>query len=118
MAGLGALFYFSIGELFTKEEEVLRAFYDSFWLVLVMQPLCALAFIYDGMFKGMGKMKFLRNVLLFATFLIFIPVLFYLDALDWKLHAIFVALAAWIIFRGVPLIVKFRKMFLPLAENT
>ena len=34
-----------------------------------MQPLCTLAFIFDGIFKGLGKMKVLRNVLLASTFL-------------------------------------------------
>ena len=40
--------------------EVLTAFYNVFWIVLLMQPLCALAFIFDGVFKGLGKMKYLN----------------------------------------------------------
>lgn len=114
---LGGLFYYPIGRIFTKEPEVLNAFYDVFWIVLVMQPLCTLAFIFDGIFKGMGKMKYLRNVLLFSTFLIFIPILFLLDHLDYKLHAIFIAITFWIIARGIPLIIKFRKIFIPLAQK-
>ncbi|MEC3906171.1 MATE family efflux transporter [Tamlana sp. 2201CG12-4] len=113
----GALFYYPIGKIFTKEPEVLKAFYNTFWIVLVMQPLCTLAFIFDGIFKGLGKMKYLRNVLLFSTFLVFVPVLFWLDSLDLKLHAIFIAMTFWIIARGIPLIVKFRKIFIPLAQN-
>ncbi|WP_298531940.1 MATE family efflux transporter [uncultured Algibacter sp.] len=115
---LGALFYYPIGRIFTKEPEVLNAFYNIFWIVLVMQPLCTLAFIFDGIFKGLGKMKYLRNVLLFSTFIIFIPILFLLDHLGYKLHAIFIAITFWIIARGVPLIIKFRQQFLPLAQNT
>ncbi|MDO6761171.1 MATE family efflux transporter [Tamlana sp. 2_MG-2023] len=118
LSGLGALFYYPIGRIFTKEPEVLEAFYNVFWIVLAMQPLCTLAFIFDGIFKGLGKMKYLRNVLLFATFVVFIPIVFWLDALDYKLHGIFIAIAFWIIARGVPLIVKFRKTFIPLAQNT
>ncbi|GAA4892465.1 MATE family efflux transporter [Flaviramulus aquimarinus] len=114
---IGALFYYPIGRVFTKEPEVLNAFYNVFWIVLVMQPLCTLAFIFDGMFKGLGKMKYLRNVLLFSTFIIFIPILFWLDSLDYKLHAIFIAITVWIIARGIPLIIKFRKMFIPLSQN-
>jgi len=84
---------------------------------LAMQPFCALAFIFDGVFKGLGKMKYLRNVLLFSTFVIFIPILFWLDALNYKLYAIFIAITFWIISRGVPLIIKFRRQFLPLSQK-
>jgi putative MATE family efflux protein len=115
---IGAIFYYPIGRIFTKEPEVLKAFYNVFWIVLVMQPLCTLAFIFDGIFKGLGKMKYLRNVLLFSTFLVFIPVLFWLDSLNYKLHAIFIAITIWIIARGIPLIIKFRKIFIPLAQKT
>jgi len=118
LVALGALFYYPIGRIFTKEPEVLKAFYNVFWIVLVMQPLCTLAFIFDGIFKGLGKMKYLRNVLLFSTFIIFIPILFFFDGLGYKLHAIFIAITFWIIARGVPLIIKFRKLFLPLAQKT
>ena len=117
MAILGALVYYPIGTVFTKDEAVLNEFYKVFWMVLAMQPLCALAFIFDGMFKGLGKMKTLRNVLLFSTFLVFVPVLFWLDALDYKLYAIFTAFTLWIIARGLPLIIKFRKEFLPLSQK-
>ncbi len=117
LAVIGALFYYPIGRIFTKEPLVLKVFYNIFWIVLVMQPLCTLAFIFDGIFKGLGKMKYLRNVLLFSTFLVFIPILFWLDSLDYQLHAIFIAITFWIIARGVPLIIKFRKIFIPLAQN-
>ncbi len=118
IAILGALLYYPLGTLFTKDPQVLKEFYNIFWIVLLMQPLCALAFIFDGMFKGLGKMKILRNVLLFSTFVIFLPILFWLDALDYKLYGIFIAFTLWIIARGLPLIIKFRKEFLPLSQKT
>ena len=114
-ASIGALFYFPLGRIFTSDPKVLQVFYEVFWVVLLMQPFCALAFIFDGIFKGLGKMKYLRNVLLFATFLVFVPILFCLDSLDFKLYAIFIALTIWIIARGIPLIIKFRQLFLPLV---
>lgn len=113
----GFLFYDSIGGVFTQETEVLEQFYSIFWIVLAMQPLCALAFIFDGIFKGLGKMKFLRNLLLLSTGLVFIPMLFLLDSFDLKLYAVFTALTLWIVARGIPLIVKFRRQFLPLAQK-
>lgn len=114
---IGSFVYYPLGTIFTKDPEVLKEFYNVFWVVLVMQPLCALAFIYDGIFKGLGKMKFLRNVLLFSTFIVFIPVLFVLDYFNYKLYAIFAAFTFWIVSRGVPLIMKFRKMFIPLIQK-
>ncbi|SDR72043.1 putative efflux protein, MATE family [Formosa sp. Hel1_31_208] len=115
---LGLISYNFIGHIFTKDQLVLDEFYNVFWIVLAMQPFCALAFIYDGMFKGMGKMKFLRNLLLLSTGLVFIPLLFLLDSFDLKLYAVFIALTFWIIARGIPLIIKFRQLFLSLSQKT
>jgi len=117
IAIIGGLLYYPIGNIFTNDPEVLNQFYNVFWIVLAMQPFCALAFIFDGVFKGLGKMKYLRNVLLFSTFVVFVPILFWLDALDYKLYAIFIAITFWIIARGVPLIIKFRRQFLRLSQK-
>ena len=117
MAVLGGLLYYPMGAIFTKDTTVLKEFYNVFWIVLAMQPLCALAFIFDGIFKGLGKMKHLRNVLLFSTFIVFLPILFWLDYNDYKLYGIFIAFTFWIMARGVPLIIKFRRLFLPLVQK-
>ena len=118
IAFIGFLIYYPIGKLFIKETAVLNAFYDIFWIVLVMQPFCALAFIFDGIFKGLGRMEDLRNLLLVSTFLIFLPALFILDNLELKLYAVFIAMFLWILGRGLPLILKFRNIFIPLSQNT
>ncbi|MBR9846299.1 MAG: MATE family efflux transporter [Algicola sp.] len=118
LAVLGLMAYNFVGSVFTQDALVLNEFYKVFWIVLAMQPLCALAFIFDGMFKGMGKMKFLRNLLLLSTGLVFIPVLFLLDHFDLKLYAVFIALTLWIIARGIPLFIKFRQLFLPRVQKT
>jgi len=115
---IGALLYYPIGNLFSNDAKVLHEFYKVFWIVLAMQPLCALAFIFDGVFKGLGRMKYLRNVLLFSTLLVFIPVIISTDTLNYKLYGIFIAFTFWIIARGIPLIIKFRKTFKPLVQNT
>jgi putative MATE family efflux protein len=118
IAVCGGLLYFPIGHIFTNDKEVLKEFYNVFWIVLAMQPLCALAFIFDGVFKGLGKMQYLRNVLLFSTLLVFIPVVLVTDYLDYKLYGIFLAFTLWILARGIPLIIKFRKTYSTLAQNT
>ena len=113
----GGLFYESIGTVFTKDPVVLEKFYASFWIILAMQPLCAITFIFDGMYKGMGEMKILRNLLLLSTGVVFIPVLLVFDAFDYKLHAIWIAFTCWIVVRGFPLILLFRWKFIPLAQK-
>lgn len=117
MAGIGAVFYTPIGTIFTSETQVLSKFYNVFWIILIMQPFCALAFVFDGIFKGLGKMKVLRNVLVTATVVIFIPGLLISDYLNLKLHGIFIAFTLWMIARGIPLVIKFRKQFLPHTQK-
>lgn len=115
---VGTVFYYPLGSIFSNDKAVLNEFYNIFWIILIMQPLCALAFIFDGVFKGLGEMKYLRNVLLFSTFTVFIPFVYWMDTLNYKLHGIFIAFTLWIIARGLPLIIKFQKTFKPLAQNT
>lgn len=104
------LFYVPIGRLYSNNELVRQAFYDTFWLAIAMQPLCAVAFIYDGMYKGMGKMKKLRNVLLISTFLGFIPVIMLTNHFNLKLHGIWIAFIVWIFLRGLLLKLDFKKL--------
>ena len=117
MASIGGIFYNSLGEVFTSDPIVLSIFNEVFWIVLLMQPLCALTFVFDGIFKGLGQMRVLRNVLLTSTLLVFIPALFLGDSLNLKLHGILWAFTIWIVTRGLPLFVKFRKQFLPLTRK-
>ena len=113
----GVILYKPIGLLFTKEQAVLEQFYNVFWVILAMQPLCAITFIFDGTFKGMGEMKYLRNVLIFATTLGFIPTLFLFDYLNFKLYAIWIAFTVWMFCRGIFLYFKFYRKFSLLAQK-
>lgn len=115
--GIGMIFYEYIGAVFTQEVVVLKEFYNVLWIVLIMQPLCGIAFIYDGIFKGLGWMKELRNVLLFSTFIVFIPTILLADNFGYKLEGVFFAFTLWMIARGVSLIIKFYKTCVPLAQK-
>ena len=114
---LGAVFYEPIGKVFSADPTVLAAFNSIFFIVILGQPINMAAFIYDGIFKGLGEMRFLRNVLLAATFLVFIPVLYLGKFLEWGLYGIWVAFTCWMIVRGGALIWKFRRKFRPLLQN-
>ncbi len=117
LAIVGFVFYKQIGMLFTSETMVLEAFYSTFFIVLLVQPINGLAFVFDGIFKGLGEMGYLRNVLLGATFLGFIPTLYLCNYLDLKLYGIWIGFTVWALFRGVALIIKFRNKFLPLTRE-
>ena len=113
----GTALYKPIGMIFTKEQAVLDQFYTVFWVILAMQPLCAITFIFDGTFKGLGEMKYLRNVLIFATTLGFIPALIFFDYLGFKLYAIWIAFTVWMFCRGIFLYFKFYRKFSPLTQK-
>jgi putative MATE family efflux protein len=117
IAAIGFVFYDFIGQIFTKDALVLEQFYHVFWIVILTQPISAITFIFDGMFKGMGEMKYLRNLLILSTGFVFIPTLLFFDWLDYKLVAIWIAFTFWILARGIPLIIKFRSKFLPLVSS-
>ena len=111
MCIIGFVFYYPLGRIFNNNPVVLEEFYNIFWIVLTMLPLCSIAFIFDGIYKGLGWMKDLRNVLLFSTFIIFVPFVILFDHYDLGLHGIFYAFTLWILSRSIPLIIKFRKTF-------
>jgi len=107
---LSFMFYTQIGRIFIKDEQVLQKFYGIFWIVILMQPINGVAFIFDGIFKGLGFMKYLRNVLLIATFVGFVPTLLLLDYFDLELYAIWIAFTVWMILRAGILFYKFKKL--------
>ena len=106
------VFYKPIGQLFTKETIVLDSFYSIFWIVILMQPLNAVAFVFDGLFKGLAEAITLRNTLLVATFLGFIPALLIGDYFGLKLYGVWIAFSVWMFLRMIILVVKFKNKYL------
>ncbi len=113
----GFLFYRPLGRLFSNDTMVLESFYSIFFILILGFPMNSIAFVFDGLFKGLGEMKFLRNVLLIATFLGFVPLLYIGKAFDFGLQGIWIALTLWMIIRGGALIWKFRRKFRPLLQK-
>ena len=113
----GFSFYEPIGMLFSNEIAVLESFYGIFFIVILGWPMNTMAFVLDGLFKGLGEMKYLRNTLLTATFLGFVPVLYLGKYLNWKLDGIWIAFTVWMLIRGLALVWKFRRKFRPLLQN-
>ena len=112
LMGICSIFYNEIGLIFNKEASVLILFSSVFWLVLLMQPINAIAFMFDGIFKGLGEAEYLRNVLLAATFLGFVPTLLIADYYGLKLYAIWIAFLVWMLIRSSALVIQFRRKYL------
>ncbi len=113
----GLALYNHIGTIFTNDKLVLAVFYSIFYIVLLSQPFNALGFTLDAVFKGLGEMKYLRNILLASTFLGFIPTLLICTYFNLKLKGIWIALVVWIAFRSVALIIKFKKKYMTRSKS-
>ncbi len=114
---IGIILYKPLGLLFTKDALVLSSFYGVFFIVLISQPFNALGFTFDAIFKGLGEMKYLRNILIGSTFFGFIPALLIGNYFNLKLKGIWIALVVWIAFRAIALIIKFKIKYFPLAKS-
>ncbi|WP_373073892.1 MATE family efflux transporter [Zeaxanthinibacter enoshimensis] len=114
---LAFLFYDEVGTIFSNDRSVLTTFNAIFFLVILGLPVNMVAFVLDGIFKGLGEMKFLRNVLLAATFLGFVPVLFFTKFMGWGISGIWIAFLVWMAIRGGALVWKFRVKFRPLLQK-
>ena len=100
-----------IGRIFSNNEEVATYFYSVYWLIILAQFISGITFTYDGVFKGLGETAYLRNTLIVATGLVFLPILAVLDLVGFKLYAIWISFLVWNAFRGGSLIYKFRKKY-------
>lgn len=96
---------------FTPDPNVHTIFKSVFWLIILSQPINALAFIYDGIFKGLGEAKFLRNVLFYATIFAFIPVIILSHFFQWNITGVWLAFLVWMVMRTIIPMFKFRKQF-------
>lgn len=114
----GVLLYQPLGLLFNKDPEVLAVFSEMFYLAIISLPICAIAFTLDAIFKGMGEMKYLRNVLVGATVIGFIPSLYLFKYLGWGIQGIWLAIIVWISYRALALLIEFGRKYVPLARNS
>lgn len=107
--------YEPLGLLFNNEKAVLTIFYGIFFLVIIMQPINAVAFTLDSIFKGLGEMAWLRNTLLLATFIGFIPLLYAGVFLGWGIKGIWLAFILWMLLRAGMLIYFYKRKYYKLA---
>ena len=76
-----------IGSWFTGDSAVLLEFDQVFWLVVIIQPLGALVFVWDGVFIGAGDFTFLAGAMA-ASALMSGVVLILVIPLGWGLSGV------------------------------
>ncbi len=115
-SGLGLVYlilYPYIAGVFTSDSLVISAFNTVFWLVILSQPINALAFAFDGIYKGIGHTKILRNLLAAATLLGFVPVAVSFHIFAPSLLGIWVAFLVWMLIRSGWIVWDFRRKYKP-----
>ena len=106
------LLYHQIGTFMTDNTDISLLFYKNFWIVILMQPITAITFLFAGIYKGMGITGVLRNAFIIATIFGFFPA-FYISQsiLEWGLSSIWAAFLVWMIFRGGILFLHYLSFF-------
>jgi MATE family multidrug resistance protein len=77
--------------------------------VIVLPVVCVWAFVFDGVFIGATWVSSMRNIMLIATFLVFIPMWFAFSA--WGNHGLWLSFMLFMVARAVFMsLVYFRRM--------
>jgi putative MATE family efflux protein len=104
------LFHPQIMGLIIDNKAVWEIYPEIIYLFIICLPINAVAFVLDGVFKGMGRAKFLRNVLFISTLFGFLPVLLIGDFITPSLDIIWWAIIAWMILRSTIPLFYFRYL--------
>lgn len=109
LAGSYLLLSTSIANLYFDNSVSKSIFHSFFWIIILAQPINSIAYSLDGIFKGLGEAKLLRNVLLLGTFCVFIPALYLFDYLNFGIIGIWFSFLAWMSWRAVSLYFIFKS---------
>ncbi|SFT45586.1 putative efflux protein, MATE family [Lishizhenia tianjinensis] len=86
--------------LFIKDDAVKDYYPNILPLFALCLPVNALAFVMDGIYKGLGEAKYLRNLLIISSCIGFLPALLILDYFSPTLQSVWWAMVAWMFLRG------------------
>lgn len=104
--------YSPVCEFLTKNKDIQALFFSTFWIVVLMQPINAITFLFDGFYKGLGFTRVLRNAFVLATILGFFPAYYATEYFfQWGLSGIWIALFVWMCLRGGFLILHYKHCF-------
>ena len=110
---LSALFYLGFEPLFMLFTDISAVVEQAQYVMLytVIAPIInSICFIWDGVYVGTSKTKPLRNTMVIATFLIYVP-LYLLIAPYMGMHAIWIAMIIFMIARGILLSIMAQRYF-------
>ncbi len=101
---------FSLNLLTTQTEIINNAQPFIPWVVII--PLASFgSFIWDGIYIGATASRAMRNALLAAAFLIFLPVYFFLNPI-WENHALWLGMILFMFSRGLFQTIMYKKAIL------
>lgn len=102
------IFHKPIFSIFIQDPEVYAVYPLALPFFIICLPFNAVAFTFDGLYKGMGEGVFLRNLLLISTIFGFIPALLLGHFYSPGIEIIWFSIIIWMVFRGVIPWLKFR----------
>lgn len=119
--GLGIIFalvYAAAGNnllrLFTDQTAVIEAALPYVWWMILIPPAGAVAFMWDGVYIGATATKPMRNTMLLATLVFFLPV-YYLSFPAMGNHGLWLAMLVFMLARAILLSLTARKhIFIPI----
>ncbi len=81
---------------------------QGMWFVAVLQPLCAVPFVLDGVLIGAGDSRFLATAMVGVTLMVFAPALTLVVVLGGGFLALWFALGAFLVARLATNVLRFR----------
>ncbi len=88
----------SIAQAFTPHREVIEQIVALTYLIVLVQPLNAVVFVFDGIFIGANDMAYLFKAMGVAAFAVFVPLIFvFVFWLGWGMPG------AWLAYNGLML---------------
>ncbi len=82
---------------------------QGMWFVAVLQPLCAVPFVLDGVLIGAGDSRFLATAMVGVTLMVFAPALTLVVVLGGGFLALWFALGAFLVARLATNVLRFRS---------
>lgn len=94
-------------DLFTDDRAVVDLAAQVLLVVALLQPLAAVVFVLDGVLIGAGDQRYLALAMVVASFGVFVPLAGLVAATGGGLLALWAAIAAWMLARGVGMVGRF-----------
>jgi MATE family multidrug resistance protein len=95
-----AAFHEELIELFTTNQQLIIQAKQVIVYTILAPLVNSVCFIWDGIYMGTSTTKPLRNTMLLATFVVFVPLHVMLEPL-FAMHSIWISMLAFMVFRGV-----------------